>query len=122
MLTRLSLPGAVELPLHCAQVEDAESHGRNWWLDGCPAADPRAQAWELRRRCYDLVLDSLSAFDAPASQPGASADAQATRSFAYELALSADDEVFHSTLYDWLLERGLADELLEVAAVRSLTT
>jgi nuclear pore complex protein Nup155 len=103
--------------LHCAQVEDADNQGRNWWLDGCPAADPRAQAWERRGRCYDLVLDSLSAFDGPGTQANASEQARATRTFAYELALSADDEVFHSTLYDWLLDRGLADELLEVCSL-----
>jgi nuclear pore complex protein Nup155 len=38
------------------------------------------------------------------------------RSHAYELAFASEDEMFHSTLYDWLIEKGLADELLEVRA------
>lgn len=41
-------------------------------------------------------------------------DPEAVRSHAYELAFSSDDEMFQSTLYDWLIERGLADDLLEV--------
>lgn len=40
--------------------------------------------------------------------------AEAVRTHAYELAFSSDDELFHSTLYDWLISKGLADELLEV--------
>lgn len=41
-------------------------------------------------------------------------DPEAVRSHAYELAFASDDEMFQSTLYDWLIERGLADDLLEV--------
>ena len=41
-------------------------------------------------------------------------DPETVRTHAYELAFSADDEMFHSTLYDWLIGRGIADELLEV--------
>jgi hypothetical protein len=119
-LLRSQSQGAIELPLYCAQVEDSENQGKNWWLEGCPAGDSRAQTWERRRRCYDLVLDSLGAFSdaaakVPPAAPGAPADGiEAVRSAAYEFALGADDEAFHSTLYDWLIERGLADELLDV--------
>ena len=60
------------------------------------------------------MLDSLSVFDEKAAQPRASEDLQALRNHAYDLAFSTDDEMFHSTLYDWLIERGHADELLEV--------
>ena len=29
-------------------------------------------------------------------------------------ALASDDELFHVALYDWLMEKGLKDRLLEV--------
>jgi len=41
-------------------------------------------------------------------------DPETVRSHAYELAFGSEDEMFHSTLYDWLIERNLADDLLEV--------
>jgi nuclear pore complex protein Nup155 len=44
-------------------------------------------------------------------------DPEVARSHAYELAFSSEDELFHSTLDDWLISRGLADELLEVSVL-----
>ncbi len=41
-------------------------------------------------------------------------DPDVVRTHAYEYALASPDETFHSTLYDWLIERGMADDLLEV--------
>ncbi|GLB36074.1 putative non-repetitive/WGA-negative nucleoporin C-terminal [Lyophyllum shimeji] len=114
--------GAVELPLTCAQVLDPENRGLEAWHAGMPQGDPRTELAEKRLRCYELVLDSLAVFEekcntAKAPTNGhlpASADAEAVRSHAYELAFGSDDEFFHSTLYDWLIGRGLADDLLEM--------
>jgi nuclear pore complex protein Nup155 len=41
-------------------------------------------------------------------------DLETVRSHAYELAFASEDEMFHSTMYDWLIDRQLADELLGV--------
>ena len=41
-------------------------------------------------------------------------DPETVRSHAFELAFASEDEMFHSTLYDWLIGRGLADDLLDV--------
>ncbi|KAH9950428.1 nucleoporin [Amylocystis lapponica] len=95
--------GAIELPLHCAQVFDTDSQGQEYWYAG--------------------FLDSLSVFEersADAKQPaaqGTSDDPERVRSHAYELAFASEDEMFHSTLYDWLIQRGMADELLEMRPV-----
>ncbi|TFY65154.1 hypothetical protein EVJ58_g2157 [Rhodofomes roseus] len=106
--------GAVELPLHCAQAYDADGQGQEHWQSGCPANDPRAKAWERRLHCYQLVLDSLSVFEQRCQQQNISDEAERIRSHAYELAFEGEDEMFHSTLYDWLIERRMADELLEM--------
>ncbi|KAI0639300.1 nucleoporin [Trametes polyzona] len=110
--------GAVELPLYCAQAFDTDLQGQEYWIAGCPASDPRAQFWERRKQCYELVLDSLSVFEErcvpgkqSTSQPD---DPETVRGHAYELAFASEDEMFHSTLYDWLISRGMADELLEM--------
>lgn len=87
------------------------------------ASDSRVKFWELRKKCYDLVLQSLQRFEDKSAAPsntsgtGQTDDLEVTRSHAYELAFSSEDELFHSTLYDWLIGRGLADELLEVSAL-----
>ncbi|KAH7883515.1 nucleoporin [Phlebopus sp. FC_14] len=112
--------GAVELPLSCAQTLDPDNIGLEYWLSGCPANDDRSNLFQKRIDCYNLILDSLSVFEEKAShrssaQGQVTADsAETVRSHAYSLAFSSDDEGFHSTLYDWLINRGLADELLEM--------
>ncbi|KIJ68529.1 hypothetical protein HYDPIDRAFT_82110 [Hydnomerulius pinastri MD-312] len=110
--------GAVELPLSCALALDSDNIGLEHWLSGCPPNDDRADFSRKRISCYQLVLDSLNAFEEKASQSSSSQgqaaaeDPETVRSHAYSLALSSDDEMFHSTLYDWLIDRGVADELL----------
>ncbi|KAI0735282.1 nucleoporin [Earliella scabrosa] len=110
--------GAVELPLYCAQVFDTDLQGQEYWIAGCPANDTRAQFWERRKHCYELVLDSLSVFEercVPGKQnPTQIDDPETVRGHAYELAFASEDEMFHSTLYEWLIGRGMADELLEM--------
>lgn len=114
----------MELPLRCAQTVDPDSVGREYWHEGSTdASDPRAKFWELRKKCYDLVLQSLQHFEdksagsSEAPGTGQTDDPEVARSHAYELAFSSEDELFHSTLYDWLISRGLADELLEVCVL-----
>jgi nuclear pore complex protein Nup155 len=66
------------------------------------------------------VLDSLAVFEEKGSAVGntvPSEDPEVVRGHAYELSFASDDEMFHSTLYDWLIHRQLADELLEVCAL-----
>ena len=120
--------GAIELPLHCAEALDGDGLGKEYWQtvplpdlskpsDGQGRSnnapdDPRRPAWERRVQCYDLVLDSLETFE----NKVASGDeaTERVRNHAYELAFLSTDEIFHSRLYEWLISRGLADELLEV--------
>ncbi|THH34060.1 hypothetical protein EUX98_g164 [Antrodiella citrinella] len=112
--------GAVELPLHCAQVADADQQGRGYWVAGCPPNDARIQLWQARLRCYDLILDTLSVFEehcTNAKSAGGLDDPDSVRAHAYDLAFGSDDEIFHSVLYGWLIQRGLADELLEMRPV-----
>ncbi|KAG2150078.1 nucleoporin [Suillus cothurnatus] len=112
--------GGVELPLSCAQALDPDNLGLEYWYAACPSNDTRKEYCDKRLKCYDLVLHSLSVFEEQASQsasvkgPASNTidDPEAIRSHAYDLAFSSEDEMFHSTLYDWLINRGLADELL----------
>lgn len=89
-----------------------------------PPSDSRYELAQARSYCYDLVLDSLKVFeekckDAPTSGTDEAAfDApESVRSHAYELAFASEDEMFHSTFYDWLIGRDLADDLLAVQCI-----
>lgn len=118
MATYALRPGAIELPLSCAQAVDPDNVGLEYWLSGCPPNDDRAKFSKQRTDCYQLVLRSLDSFEEKASRAQTPAeDLDTIRNHAYTLAFSSDDEMFHSTLYDWLIERGLADELLAVCAL-----
>ncbi|KZS96128.1 nucleoporin [Sistotremastrum niveocremeum HHB9708] len=112
--------GAIELPLRCAQDWDNDNSGFDHWQAGCPPNDPRTEAYQSRIRCYDSVLDTLQTFDTAAAQAKGSSgldivvdDSEAISQAAYRSAIGSQDPVFHSHLYDWLIKRGSADELLE---------
>ncbi|KAL4070880.1 nucleoporin, partial [Scleroderma citrinum] len=109
--------GAVELPLSCAYAQDPDNIGLEYWLSGSPPNDGRSEFAKRRGQCYQLVLESLSVFEDKASQSISQntapiEDPETVRGHAYDLAFASEDEMFHSTLYDWLIERGHADELL----------
>jgi nuclear pore complex protein Nup155 len=104
--------GAVELPLTCAQVFDPSNLGLESWQAGAATPNPsHVELLDRRMACYDLVLDSLAVFESSNDQSG---DADTVRTHAYDLAFQSTDEIFHSRLYDWLISRQLADDLLDV--------
>lgn len=106
----------------CAQLQDSDNGGLECWHAGMIPNDPRFPMAEQRLCCYDLVLDSLTVFEERCNKvqaPNAVGvpaldDPETVRNHAYELAFASEDEMFHSTLYDWLISRNLADDLLEV--------
>lgn len=114
--------GVVNLPLTCAQVQDIDKAGLEYWRAGITTNEPRSELANHRLQCYDLILDSLTVFEDKCSkaQPAGAVgvpsldDPETVRSHAYELAFASEDEMFHSVLYDWLISRNLADDLLEV--------
>ncbi|CAE6502987.1 unnamed protein product [Rhizoctonia solani] len=111
--------GAVQLPLQCAKDWDADNHGRDYWQSERLSGDERREAYKLRKECYKLVTETLSAFDAAYEQSqgkedGSAGDAEAVRKNAYQLALGSDDPMFHADLYDWLVSQGRTDDLLEI--------
>jgi len=115
--------GAILLPLICAQAQDPDNTALEFWHSNpTPGTiDPRKDVVEQRLKTYDLILDSLTVFEERCKENNAAVEGlaatdepEAVRDHAYELAFASEDEMFHSTLYDWLIERNLADDLLEV--------
>lgn len=122
-LSLIFLQGAIELSLICARVFDSDNAGFDYWRSGASSDSPARAAYERRLQCYELILDSLSVFEHQMNDPSAAGisltpqELESVKDLAYKLSFSSDDEMFHSTLYDWLISRQLADDLLEVCAL-----
>lgn len=106
--------GAIELPLQCAIVADEDNVGLNYWLSSSSPDDPRLELLDKRRRCYDLILHTLSVFDEQCQKNFARLDFEEIRNHAFDLAFSCEDPIFHSHLYEWMVKQGMTDSLLEV--------
>lgn len=92
--------------------------GLEYWLSGwSPPKDSRSEFLEKRRKCYDLILHSLSVFDEQCTKDPTRRDFEETRNFAYDLAFSSEDAIFHSHLYDWMVKQGMTDALLQVRLI-----
>ena len=84
------------------------------------ASDPRAKFSELGKSAtiwsssHSNTLKTR-ALGLPRLLAPARDDPEITKFHTYELAFSSKDEPFRSTLYDWLISREFADELLEVS-------
>ncbi|KAJ3937728.1 MAG: nucleoporin [Lentinula lateritia] len=112
--------GAIDLPLVCARVFDPDNIGMDYWRSSANSDGRPRSAFERRMQCYELILDSLSVFEQQGNEPSTVQNAhsaeehETVKDYAYQLSFSSDDEMFHSTLYDWLISRHLADDLLEI--------
>lgn len=114
--------GSIDLCLACANAWDPEERGLSWWRDGQPKNDSRTASWEPRNFCYERVLESLQSADDlldRATESGGKGtvspdEADSIRSNAYSRALASEDDALHFKLYDWLMARGLTDQLLEI--------
>lgn len=121
LLIRLSsLTGCVQLPLEAAEKSDPQHLAYGYYLDGQSDSDPRRSSYDLRRTYYRMITSSLEAFDELVEQLHSNGRdvtgtmEERTRNEAYEYALNSNDELFLMTLYDWYLETGKSDQLLEV--------
>lgn len=108
--------GAIELPLACAKALDQEERGRQFWRNGCLPGDPGQAQFQQRKACYDLIAGCLEEFEERAAQQEqqGTPPEQRLNLIAYQIAFDSDDELFHAHLYQWLIGRGLWEDLLDV--------
>jgi nuclear pore complex protein Nup155 len=102
----------VSLALMCAQAADPNKMALSWMEAGEPA-DGRAQAYQNRKKYYDVALSALSrAF---------SRELDSVKVDALKAAFESDDFVFlYSMLYDWLISNHYTDKLLDVSLLHCL--
>ena len=92
----------------------------SWIKDGQPADDSRQAPFIQRTNCYRLIFRVIEAVDrAYAAQGNVQTDGvvpqiSRRKQEAYEQINNSDDEVFQNFLYDWYMEQGWSERLLEI--------
>lgn len=125
--------GVVELTLCVAGRKDPQNLGLHYYKSGQPHDDVNGQrAFIEREQCYSVLTFTLgqllSQDHTPAPPPSVPLKAGPPSPRAEEgakdplrdfeemltLALRSEDELFHVTLYSWLISVGLGDRLVEI--------
>ncbi|KAA8646885.1 hypothetical protein EYZ11_005975 [Aspergillus tanneri] len=111
--------GAIQLSLHAAARSDKANMALSWIVDGRPEEDSRKDYFYFRKQCYDLVFKVVIAVDSLVAHDPGVIDGQLTliakrKSEAYGVITDSTDEVFLTSLYDWYLEQGWSDRLLQI--------
>ncbi|KAJ4153524.1 hypothetical protein LMH87_010008 [Akanthomyces muscarius] len=118
--------GAVQLCLVVAREKDRGNSALLWIQDGKPAGDPRAEAFDERKRCYDMIHHVLRHLDQTSSREPELIDGKPTviamkRMETYDVVNGSDDEVFHFDLYEWYIEQGWTDRILAIDSPHVVT-
>ncbi|KAJ5169220.1 Nucleoporin [Penicillium canariense] len=139
-ITNQFFAGAIQLALHVASRSDKAQLALSWIVDGRPEQvtlphspgfyntdqqgsliffqDPRKEYFLFRKQCYDLISKIIVAVDTQAATDPRVIDGQLTviakrQAEAYGVISDSSDEVFLTSLYDWYLEQGWSDRLLQ---------
>lgn len=103
--------GCIELPLECAARQDP--HGQAYHT----TTEAGRLATEARGKFYDVILETLHHYDerldATHGKPGQQ-DAVAAQARVYAHALNVTDVLFCGRLYEWVLQQGRHEELLQL--------
>ncbi|TKA31276.1 hypothetical protein B0A50_02121 [Salinomyces thailandicus] len=118
-ITMAFYAGAIQLCLVVAQDRDRAKRGLAWLKEGMAEADPRKPAFEARKQCYELVFEIIRNLDQvtegqPQEVDGRWSLAAKRRGEAYDVVNGSDDAVFQTFLYDWYVQQGRQDRLLEI--------
>ena len=111
--------GAIELCLVVANEKDRARRALGWLKDGMVDNDPRREAFDARKGCYDLIFRTINALDEQTSNSPETMDGQYTiaarrRNEAYDVINASEDAVFQTCLYDWYISIGQSDRLLDI--------
>ncbi|KAE8146954.1 Non-repetitive/WGA-negative nucleoporin C-terminal-domain-containing protein [Aspergillus avenaceus] len=110
--------GAIQLALNVAGRSDKANMALSWIMDGRPDSDSRSDYFYFRKQCYDLIFKVIVAVDNLAANDPGVVDGQLTliakrKNEAYGVISDSIDEVFLTSLYDWYLEQGWSERLLQ---------
>ncbi len=114
-------PGALALAFTVAKASDPYNVASTYLADGKPDKDSRQNIFNKRYECYRnifAVLDVLEGTFIQQQNAAVNSDArnplQTKRDETYQVIDESSDELFHNTFYDWYMERGLTERLLDI--------
>ncbi|KAF2763081.1 non-repetitive nucleoporin [Pseudovirgaria hyperparasitica] len=110
--------GAIHLSLEVASTRDPGKKALSWLRDGQPSQDPRKAQYDTRTRCYELIKSVIIAVDTAVVANPIAVDGQISAmgrryNEAHDEISRSDDEVFQNYLFDWYLETGKIQNLLD---------
>lgn len=102
-----------------AQELDRGNKALSWIKDDRPESDARENAYKARTECYDLAFRVIHAVDQACASQGNVQDGVISaiarrRQEAYDVINNSEDEVFQNYLYDWYIQQGWPERLLEI--------
>ncbi|KAI4673715.1 uncharacterized protein J4E88_008772 [Alternaria novae-zelandiae] len=115
--------GAIRLALKVAQEWDRGNKALSWVRDkseqNVDPNDARREYFDKRASCYTLICKVIEAVDHAYNTQGPVPDGVISpvtrrKHEAYEQINNSDDEVFQNYLYDWYMQNGWAERLLEI--------
>lgn len=127
--------GVVELSLYAALKRDPQGMALHFYRNGEPHGDMQGrEAFIARQQCYKCILDCLQRLlvikTTPSQSPGLPSrpgpppapdpsaltphDAEKHMEDVLSSSLSYGDELWHVVLYQWLIDNGLTERLLEI--------
>jgi nuclear pore complex protein Nup155 len=123
-----SFTSGVSLALAGAEKSDAPGHAFIWKKSGSPPQDELGkQAFLRRESCYKCALDVLDLLYSPVPTKVALTKSHETmfdtlnkddyekeRTKVLNIMQSSKDELFHDSLYEWYISKGMENELLKM--------
>jgi nuclear pore complex protein Nup155 len=111
--------GAITLILNVAREHDRGNKALAYLQEGRPDGDSRLELYTFRKKCYDLIHETLLVVDQVTSQAAEYIDGKLTniaqkRLEAYDEVNGSEDELFHFDLYTWYLDQGWTDKLISL--------
>ncbi|KAG5513990.1 hypothetical protein PMAC_000612 [Pneumocystis sp. 'macacae'] len=108
--------GAVELCLAVAKAFDPDNLSLSYIIDGLPLNDFRHYYYSQRMKYYSLIFETLYDIDKIIEKTLDNDNSNITllRDDTYKTAYLSKDELFHYSLYDWYVERGMLERILNI--------
>ncbi|KAL7747465.1 hypothetical protein RI367_007221 [Sorochytrium milnesiophthora] len=114
--------GTLRLTLDYAAKVDPTNSALAFFKEEGALSDPRKALYDARQRCYGLVFDLFETLNVKVEQLSAGRGGNAVDAERYKAireglhceALSSRDELFHHFLYEWYLQQGRHQELLQI--------
>ncbi|KOH00056.1 Nup157p [Saccharomyces eubayanus] len=115
-------PSTAEFLLRVADGIDKENQAQRYATEGCRINDPRKKFYDKRISVYNLIFDILKTVDentfiehsSSVGKITVSSPAMSLKERVYSTILNSNNGFFHYCFYDWLVQNGRENDLLQL--------